>query len=71
MRGALSHHSRILTWIILTGVLVGLVFVTSLGRELHAWQYFGLSLVALGVAGISVRIVFADDGDSDGEGRRP
>ncbi len=68
MRGAISEHPRIFAWIILTAALVGLVFAASVGRELHAWQYFGLSLVALGAAAISVRAVFADDAEpGDGE----
>ena len=64
----LSRRPRLAAWAALSAVFVALVLIVSLGRELDAWQYIGLSAVAVAIAGLSVALTFSrsDDPEFDG-----
>ena len=64
----MSRRPRLAAWAVLSAVFVALVLIVSLGRELDAWQYIGLSAVAVAIAGLSVALTFSrsDDPEFDG-----
>ena len=64
----MSRYPRLVAWATMSAIFVALVLVVSLGRELDAWQYLGLSAVAIAVAGLSVALTFSrsDDPEFDG-----
>ncbi len=55
-----ARHRRLTAWAVLAVVFIGLVLIVTLGRQLDVWQYVGLSVVAVVVAGLSVALTFDD-----------
>ena len=64
LRAHVDRHPRLVGWFVLATVFVAVVLVVSLGRELDGWQYVGLSVVAIVVAGLSVALAFGGESDS-------
>ena len=67
LRACVDRHPLIVGWIVLAAVFVAVVLVVSLGRELDVWQYVGLSVVAVVLAGLSVSLAFGADSESETE----
>ena len=55
-----ARHPRLTAWVVLATISIGVMIIVSLGRDLDAWQYIGLSFLAVVFAGVCVALTFAD-----------